>query len=151
MLPGGGDVTSRVWASIRAKIHALGKWSQAGIRSTSALIDALKRLDNFAHGDHQLDAHAWKIATDKETLQFQCEVVFLQDAWETNEKYDVKDLLELAGNLVDRAIGQGRKKAKEAFEDQLAQALRNGAGPAHKMTAIDTALPPLALTIRRKK
>ena len=81
----------------------------------------LHRIDSFAYGDHQLDTHAWKIASEKETLQFRCEAMFLQEAFERNQKYDVKDLLELAGKLCDRAVAEGKKKAKTVAKRKRAK------------------------------
>ena len=40
---------------------------------------------------------------------------------------------------------QGREAAKKGFDESLANALTNGAGPAHKFTAVDHALPQLRL------
>ena len=51
---------------------------------------------------------------------------------------------------MEKATSNGKKKAREAFEEKVAQSLRNGAGAAHKMTAIDSELPPLRLAIRQK-
>ena len=47
--------------------------------------------------------------------------------------------------LTKTAVDKGKEKAKQAFEASLTAALRGGAGPAHKMTAVDHALPPLRL------
>ena len=59
------------------------------------------------------------------------------------------DLVKLTNVMVERAVGNGRKKAREALEDHLARALKDGAGVAHKMTAIDAALPPLRLVMAK--
>ena len=59
-------------------------------------------------------------------------------------------LKHLFGEIVDRALEKGKVKAKDAFDESLAQALRNGAGPAHKRTAVDHALPQLRLTIEKE-
>ena len=53
-------------------------------------------------------------------------------------------------DMTDRAMNKGKAKAKEAYEDQVAQSLKNGASAARKRTAIDHALPPLRLTFREK-
>ena len=48
-------------------------------------------------------------------------------------------------------MSNGKKKTREAFEEKVTQALRNGAGAAHRMTAVGAALPPLRLAIRSTK
>ena len=50
--------------------------------------------------------------------------------------------------ITNRALDKGKLKAKEAYEESIARALKDGAGPAHKITAIDHALPPLASCLR---
>ena len=50
--------------------------------------------------------------------------------------------------MTNKAIDKGKAKAKEAYEEQVAHSLKNGAGAAHRRTAIDHALPPLRLTFK---
>ena len=91
-----------------------------------------------------------KIASTREATQFKCETLFLMDAIERNSPYDLNDLMKLTEAMVEKATSNGKKKAREAFEEKVAQSLRDGAGAAHKMTAIDSTLPPLRLAIRQK-
>ena len=72
------------------------------------------------------------------------------DAFEKKEIYNTSEITKLMEDMTDRAMNKGKAKAKEAYEDQVAQSLKNGAGAAHKRTAIDHALPPLRLTFREK-
>ena len=51
--------------------------------------------------------------------------------------------------IKNRSFEKGRQKAKKAYEDRITQALINGAGPAHRMTAVDHMLPPLRLTVEK--
>ena len=57
----------------------------------------------------------------------------------------MNDLTKVTDHLTRKAMDKGREKAKNAFEANLATALKGGAGPAHKMTAVDHTLPPLRL------
>ena len=104
----------------------------------------------FAYEEIEFYAHAWKIASTREETQFKCEIIFLMDAIKQNIPYDLNDLIKLTDAMVEKATSNGKKKAREAFEEQVAQSLRNGAGAAHKMAAIDSELPPLRLAIRQK-
>ena len=58
--------------------------------------------------------------------------------------------MDTLNRITNQALEKGKQKAKEVYEENLAQALRNGAGPAHKMTAIDKALPPLRLVLEEQ-
>ena len=53
-------------------------------------------------------------------------------------------------NAANRALEKGEQTAREADGNHVAQALIDGAGPAHKMTAIDHALPPLRLVFEEQ-
>ena len=78
------------------------------------------------------------------------ESTFLLDAFEDRKLYDAKELMEVLDRITNRALEKGKQQANEAYEENLSQALRNGAGPAHKMTAVDSALPPLRLVIEEE-
>ena len=52
--------------------------------------------------------------------------------------------------ITNRALEKGKQTAKEAYEENLSHALRNGAGQAHKMTAVDSSLSPLRLVIEEE-
>ena len=86
----------------------------------------------------------------KLALRIKVEIVFLIDAFERNKFYNTSEITKLMEEMTDRAMNKGKAKAKEAYEDQVAQSLKNGAGAAHKRTAIDHALPPLRFTFREK-
>ena len=64
--------------------------------------------------------------------------------------YDAKDVQKLFDLITNRAFEKGRQKANKALEERVSKALLNETGPAHKMTAIDHALPPLRLTIEKQ-
>jgi hypothetical protein len=64
--------------------------------------------------------------------------------------YAAKDLHKLMKHAANRALEKGKQKAREAYGTHIAQALIDGAGPAHKITAIDHALPPLRLVIEER-
>ena len=60
------------------------------------------------------------------------------------------ELIKALDRITGNALEKGKLKAREVYEENLAQALRNGAGPAHKITAVDGALPPLRLVIEEE-
>ena len=72
------------------------------------------------------------------------------EATQTTGKYDATNLQTLVGKMVRLALEKGKDKAKRAFEAKLEVALKGGAGPAHKMTAVDHSLPPLRLIFEEK-
>ena len=140
VLPGGGDLTTRVWASMRVKINSLVKWKALGSRQTSAAKDAVGRLEEFSFGEGEVIKHVWKDIPEKEALQVKAEIIFLTEAFEKQLPYDAKEIQKLFDLITNRAFEKGKQKAKEALEERISKALLNGAGPAHKMTAVDHAL-----------
>ena len=54
----------------------------------------------------------------------------------------MQELISTIDVVARRAFDKGKAKAKQAFEDMLTEALKGGAGPAHKITAAGQALPP---------
>ena len=50
--------------------------------------------------------------------------------------------------MANKALQQGKKKAKEDYESRIAEALIGGAGAAHKIVSRDSALPPLRLCFK---
>ena len=73
-------------------------------------------IGKFAYEETEIYAHAWKIAQQREEKQFKCEVFFLMEALEENNPYDLSEIIKLADAMVAKAIGNGKKKAREAFE-----------------------------------
>ena len=59
VLPGGGDVASRVWASMRVNTESLRRWMSKGAFSTAAAKDAINQLEHFMIGEGQLYEHVW--------------------------------------------------------------------------------------------
>ena len=150
VLPGGGDLTTRVWASMRVKINSLVKWQALGARETSAATDAITQLEDFATGEGEVMEHIWKDVPEKEALQIKVETIFLIDSFGNREKYNADDLLKLMDRRCRQSLERGKQKAKEALEERISKALLNGAGAAHRMTAVDHALPPLRLTVKKQ-
>jgi len=150
VLPGGGDVTTRIWASMRVKLNALNKWQKAGAYNTDAGKDAIKKLTSFINVEGQLFEHAWKDIEVKEALRIRVETSVLLDSFEDKKPCEAKDLIRAVDQITNSALEKGKLKAKEAYEENIAQALRNGAGPAHKITAVDSALPPLRLVVEEE-
>ena len=146
VLPGGGDVSTRVWASMRVKTESLRKWMHKGAYRTAAASDAIDKLEEFIGGEGQLFEHVWKDIEPKLALRIKVGIVFLIDAFEKKEIYNTSEITKLMEGMTDRAMNKGKAKAMEAYADQVAQSLKNGAGAAHKRTAIEHALPPLRLT-----
>ena len=149
VLPGGGDLSTRIWASIRAKVFSIRKWKAKGAIETPAFRDAIQALECFGYAEGQHNEHAWKTANDQQTLMIKCEISFLTDAAKTNTPYDTTNLEHLLDKIAKLALENGKAKAKQAYEDWVATALKDGAGPAHKMVSIDSALPPLRLVMKQ--
>ena len=135
---------------MRVKINSLVKWQALGARQTSAANDAIDRLEDFTRGEGELFEHIWKDIPEREARQIKVEPIFLIEAFEKQEPYNAKDIQKLFDLITNRALGKGKQKAKEALEERISNALMNGAGPAHRMTAVDHALPPLRLTIEKQ-
>ena len=76
----------------------------------------------------------------KLAFRVKVEIVFLIDASEKKKSYNTAEITKLMEDMANRAIGKGKAKAKDAYEEQVAQSLKNGAGAAHKRIAIDHAL-----------
>ena len=80
VLPGGGDLTTRIWASVRVSIHSIRKWRTKGAIHTPAFKAATNQIEMFAYEETEFYAHAWKIANTREETQFKCEIIFLMEA-----------------------------------------------------------------------
>ena len=61
VLPGGGDVATRVWSSMKVKTESLSKWMNKGAFKIAASNDAVDQLDKFMDGEGQLFEHVWKM------------------------------------------------------------------------------------------
>ena len=70
-----------------------------------------------------------------------CEINSLIEAIGYQQSDCLKHLLEELGKISKRAFDQGEANAKETDNDHIAMALQKGASLAHKMVAIDSALP----------
>ena len=76
VLPGGGDVASRVWASMRVKTESLRRWMSKGAFSTAAAKDAINQLENFMIGEGQLYEHVWKNIDNKVAFKLRSKSCF---------------------------------------------------------------------------
>ena len=47
VLPGGGDLASRIWAAIGLHVKSVAKWLATGATNTPAFKDAVATLENF--------------------------------------------------------------------------------------------------------
>ena len=143
VLPGGGDMVLRIWSAVRNWAANIFRWRGTGATHTPAYRDAIARLTQFSNEATELFTKAWSILDAKVCLRLRCEIHFFLDVE-----------LATAGNLangpltypciakcifeaVDIARARGRNLAHEARLDQLAINLRNGAGPAHRLTNVD--------------
>ena len=156
LLPGGGDLSSRIWAGIRVQVKALSRWCDNKAFDTPAFFDAVATLSNFVFletGEKNTDAfcRAWQLSTGMERLQVRCEIMFLCEAAINHENYESTDLLGILGTISFRAVKEGKAKAKKAHEDFIAKALVGSAGLGHKLAKVDTALPPLRLVFKEEK
>ena len=80
IFPGGGGLASRVWASIRVKIHSAQKWLTRKATNTAAFKHAMEQLEQFAFEENDAYIHAFKIATSDGALQCKCEIFFFIEA-----------------------------------------------------------------------
>ena len=76
VLPGGGDVSTRVWASMKVKTESMRKWMSKGAFRTSAASDAANKLEDFMDGEGQFFEHVWKDVEATLALQIKVEIVF---------------------------------------------------------------------------
>ena len=58
VLPGGGDLTTRIWASIRASINSIRKWRTKGAIHTPAFRAATNQIETFAYEETDFYVHA---------------------------------------------------------------------------------------------
>ena len=65
VLPGGGDVTTRIWASMRNNKYQIQKWIGTKAISSSAGTDALAQLEKFAEAGSTIFEQAWQITTER--------------------------------------------------------------------------------------
>ena len=65
ILPGGGDLASRIWAGIKVKVRAVAQWIANGATDTPAFRDGLSSLEDFydvetGSANTAIFLHAWK-------------------------------------------------------------------------------------------
>ena len=138
---------------MRTNVWSLAKWATNGATNTPAFRHTQAVLENFICPASDLPNTeafilVWSTSVDLERLQVKCEICFLLEAVATAKPYDTTDPLKLLNTIVDRAQILGRLKARAAHEDFVAKALIGGAGVAHKLAKIDSALPPLQLVFK---
>ena len=71
VLPGGGDLASRMWAAIRVHVKSVAKWLATGATNTPAFKDAVATRENFydvEEGGPNTAAfiHTWKTTSGLE-------------------------------------------------------------------------------------
>ena len=91
VLPGGGDVRTRIWAIIRVKINALAKRQRSGAFNTSASIVAIRKLEEFSFEEDDLGKHVWEEVPNQEALQIKVEISVLIDSFEQKKIYNTND------------------------------------------------------------
>ena len=111
----------------------------------------MTRVADFLEERGQQSEHAWKQIEGSEYIQAKCELTFLHAALEEGKSYPMDTLNPLLKKICEKSRARGLVKAREAQANELAKSLKGGAGAAHKLTAIDSALPPLRLFIEMKK
>ena len=80
VLPGGGDLSTRVWASMRNKLYQIKKWRGKPAAESSAFKDAIWKLEQFAKAEGNKYEHVWKNPDEKESLQTKAEIFFMIEA-----------------------------------------------------------------------
>ena len=99
VLPGGGDLTTRIWSSMRVKVSSLEKWQNKGAYNTSACKDAIAQLEQFTMDESDLLKQVWKDIPPRDALRGKVETGFLIDAIESERKYDTTDLKNIFGKF----------------------------------------------------
>ena len=94
VLPGGGDLTSRLWAAMRSHVRSLAKWCTSRNFDTPADRHAKKVLSDFCdlvdgEVSIQVSTTAWAITEELEMLQVKCELAFLCEACYVRRSYDI--------------------------------------------------------------
>ena len=147
----------RIWSAVRNWPANIFRWRGIGATKTPAYKDTISRLTQFSDEATELFTKAWSILDAKVCLRIRCELHFFLDVefatigkhangappWPPTYPCIAKCIFE----AVDIARARGRNLAHEARLEQLAINLRNGAGPAHRLTNVDNLLPPLQLSM----
>ena len=115
VLPGGGDLTTRVWAYIRAKVHAMQKWNSKGIFRTAAVEAVIKQLEQFAYAEIKIFEHAWLIVTEREALQVKCEIFFLIDAVEKRKEIHDRRLKQVDKRHREQSNARREQESKTSI------------------------------------
>ena len=74
VLPGGGDLTTRVWSSMRVKVNSLAKWQDKWAYSTSASKDAIEQLEQFTMNERGMLTHVWKDIQPRDALRVNVDI-----------------------------------------------------------------------------
>jgi len=119
VLPGGGDIRTRLWASMSVKVNSLAKWQKSGVFETSASKDAMRRLEQFALEEGELGEHTWEDISDNEALQMKVEISFLLDSFERKATYDTTDLQELLKTITHRALKKRQNESHNSVRRQF--------------------------------
>ena len=143
-LPGGGSLSLKLWSGMRVKAFTVKKLLKQGAQSSPHCARALSDLEKFADSEDSHAEHAMQTQTKREGLMIRCEIYLLVDAFQRGQptEFDFTNLLTQLGNMANKALQQGKKKAREDYESRIAEALIGGAGAAHKIVSRDSALPP---------
>ena len=59
VLPGGGDIRTRIWASIGVKVNSLAKWQNTGAFKAAAGKDDIGRLEQFIREENAFGKILW--------------------------------------------------------------------------------------------
>ena len=70
VLPGGGDLSTRVWASMRNRIFQIKRWRGKPAAASCAFKDAVVKIGLFAKAKGSTFEHAWQIPDEKEKIKF---------------------------------------------------------------------------------
>ena len=126
---------------------ALIGWHAQGATATPAFIFHMRLMKEFLENETQHHQHAWKMLGGKAERKMRAELGFVIDDITFEQEVSASTALSLLNETVERASKRGLEKLQEQKAEQLARGLRGGAGVAHKMANVDTALPPLRLIL----
>ena len=137
----------QAWTS---KSKRRNKWKHRGF-NTPASRDAIRSLDQFIKVECQLFEHVWKDVDTKEALRIQVEINCSSMPLKTKVTMMRRTSTSWWSMQPIGRLKKGKQKAREADGTHIAQALIDGSGHVHNITAIDHALPPLRLVIEEKQ
>ena len=149
ILEGGGNAELRAW-------KAFGQWINI-IRKAFPVTDtpeharyAARKIVNFIQGSDTLSMKVMDdlSTTERWSLDEESTLLVLSFLKREGSGAQCYMLTERVRRLAERALQKGLEYSRRATHKWLSQALKGGAGPAHRWCGKEDALPDLPLIIR---